>query len=193
MLRSSASLYLLRYCQAPSGPLRLDSAAPLQPSTALPDSHPWWQLTSQIETSYAQPFISEDAALGALEQALIKAVADQALADVPLGAFLSGGIDSSLVTTLLQIQSSRPVRTFTIAFEEARFNEAPYAAAVAAHLGTEHEETMLTCADACALIPKLPQLYSEPFCRFFTAPNTPGVSRSPPSRPHCGPLWRWRG
>ena len=166
---------LLRFCYVPA-PLSIYSGIsklpaghfvsiplPLQPSTALPDSHPWWQLTSQIETCYAQPFISEDAALGALEQALTKAVADQALADVPLGAFLSGGIDSSLVTTLLQIQSNRPVRTFTIAFEDAAFNEAPHARAVAAHLGTEHEETMLTSADARALIPQLPQLYSEPF------------------------------
>ena len=166
---------LLRFCYVPA-PLSIYSGIsklpaghfvsiplPLQPSTALPDSHPWWQLTSQIETCYAHPFISEDAALGALEQALIKAVADQALADVPLGAFLSGGIDSSLVTTLLQIQSNRPVRTFTIAFEDAAFNEAPHARAVAAHLGTEHVETMLTSADARALIPQLPQLYSEPF------------------------------
>ena len=85
---------------------------------------------------------------------------------MPLGAFLSGGIDSSLITALLQAQSSRPVRSFTIAFPmggEAGFNEAPYARAVAAHLGTDHSEIVLTAADARALIPALPRLYSEPF------------------------------
>ena len=90
------------------------------------------------------------------------------MADVPLGAFLSGGIDSSLITALLQAQSSRPVRSFTIAFPEAGggesgFNEAPYAKAVAAHLGTHHTEVALTASDARALIPLLPRLYSEPF------------------------------
>jgi len=95
-------------------------------------------------------------------------VGEQAIADVPLGAFLSGGIDSSLITALLQAHSSRPVRSFTIAFPdagsgEAGFNEAPYAAAVAAHLGTNHSEVALTAADAQALIPQLPRLYSEPF------------------------------
>ncbi|KZR90561.1 asparagine synthase (glutamine-hydrolyzing) [Synechococcus sp. MIT S9508] len=166
---------LLRFCYVPA-PLSIYAGItklppghcvsiplPLQPSAALPASRPWWQLNSQIETSYAQPFSSETEALETLEQALTQAVADQALSDVPLGAFLSGGIDSSLVTALLQSQSSRPVRTFTIAFEEAGFNEAPYARAVAAHLGTDHYETTLTSADALALIPQLPQLYSEPF------------------------------
>jgi asparagine synthase (glutamine-hydrolysing) len=90
------------------------------------------------------------------------------LADVPLGAFLSGGIDSSLITALLQAQSSRPVRSFTIAFPDAGggesgFNEAPYARAVADHLGTDHSEVALTAADARGLIPQLPRLYSEPF------------------------------
>ncbi|MDC0315945.1 asparagine synthase (glutamine-hydrolyzing) [Synechococcus sp. AH-551-G15] len=166
---------LLRFCYVPpplsiyAGIAKLPAGhwvsipLPLQPGAALPASRPWWQLTSLIETSYAQPFSSEAEALEALEQALSQAVAGQALADVPLGAFLSGGIDSSLVTALLQSQSSRPVRTFTIGFEEAGFNEAPYARAVASYLGTDHAETFLTSADARALIPQLPQLYSEPF------------------------------
>ena len=166
---------LLRFCYVPAplsiyaGIVKLPAGhyvsipLPLHPSAALPASRPWWQLTSQIETSCNQPFHSEVEALEALELALSQAVADQALADVPLGAFLSGGIDSSLVTTLLQNQSSRPVRTFTIAFEEDGFNEAPFASAVAAHLGTDHHETVLTSADARALIPQLPKLYSEPF------------------------------
>jgi asparagine synthase (glutamine-hydrolysing) len=100
-----------------------------------------------------------------------QAVADQAMADVPLGSFLSGGIDSSLITALLQTNSSRPVRSFTIGFEEVGFNEAPYARDVAAHLGTDHQETLLTTADARELIPQLPLLYSEPFADSSQVPT----------------------
>jgi asparagine synthase (glutamine-hydrolysing) len=136
---------------------------PLDPDAPLPASRPWWQLSDVIQAGYADPLDSVADALELLEHTLSQAVADQAIADVPLGSFLSGGIDSSLITALLQRQSSRPVRTFTIGFEEAGFNEAPYACAVAAHLGTDHIEARLTSADARALIPQLPQLYSEPF------------------------------
>ena len=94
---------------------------------------------------------------------IVAAVQQQSLADVQLGSFLSGGIDSSLVTALLQAHSRRPVRTFTIGFEEAGFNEAPHARSVAMHLGTEHTEIILSPAEAQALIPQLPNLYSEPF------------------------------
>jgi asparagine synthase (glutamine-hydrolysing) len=128
----------------------------------LPSPHPWWDLEAAVQVG--EPFASEAAALAALDDVLRQAVAEQAIADVPLGAFLSGGIDSSLITALLQAASSRPVRSFTIAFpDSAGFNEAPYAAAVAAHLGTQHTEVALTAADARALIPALPRLYSEPF------------------------------
>jgi len=138
-------------------PLPLSSAAPL------PISRPWWQLSSIIEAGSAEVFQNDAEALHVLEQSLSQAVAEQAIADVPLGAFLSGGIDSSLIAALLQRQSSQPLRTFTIGFEEAGFNEAPHARAVAKHLGTQHTETLLTSADARALIPQLPQLYCEPF------------------------------
>jgi asparagine synthase (glutamine-hydrolysing) len=132
-------------------------------TTELPQPRAWWCFRSLLAKSLAEPFPDPVAGLEALEVALGTAVRQQSLADVPLGSFLSGGIDSSLITALLQAQSSRPVRTFTIGFEESGFNEAPYARAVAAHLGTDHSETILTAADAQALIPQLPQLYSEPF------------------------------
>ena len=139
--------------------------APLQ----LPSPQPWWNLEQEAARCAGRPpFASEAEALEALAEALQQAVAEQAIADVPLGAFLSGGIDSALITALLQAQSGRPVRSFTIAFPDAGggaagFNEAPHARAVAAHLGTHHTEVALTAADARALIPALPRIYSEPF------------------------------
>ena len=129
----------------------------------LPQSRPWWCFRQMAAESLAEPFSDESEALQALEQALSNALRQQSQADVPFGAFLSGGIDSSLITALLQAQSSRPVRTFTIGFEESGFDEAPHARAVAAHLGTDHRETVLTSADARELIPRLPRLYCEPF------------------------------
>jgi len=136
---------------------------PLLPGVPLPKSRPWWQFNSVIEAGCFASFQDEAEALNALEQSLGLAVGEQAIADVPLGAFLSGGIDSSLIAALFQRQSSQPLRTFTIGFEEEGFNEVPHARAVAQHLGTCHSEILLTSADALALIPQLPQLYSEPF------------------------------
>ena len=131
---------------------------PLNFTEPLPACRPWWKLNQLISAGYTDPFLSDADALEALQQVLANAVAEQAIADVPLGSFLSGGIDSSLITALLQAQSSRPVRSFTIGFEEDGFNEAPFARAVASHLGTDHIETILTSSDACRLIPQLPHL-----------------------------------
>ncbi|MEO5800707.1 MAG: asparagine synthase (glutamine-hydrolyzing) [Gemmatimonadales bacterium] len=104
-----------------------------------------------------------DAVADEVEQVLLRVIGQEMVADVPLGAFLSGGIDSSLIVALMQAQSSRPVKTFTVGFHEAAFNEADHAKAVAAHLGTEHTEHYLSAHDALDVIPSIATMFDEPF------------------------------
>ena len=106
---------------------------------------------------------SEDDAANELETLLRDSVRIRMISDVPLGVFLSGGIDSSIVTALMQAQSAAPIRTFTVGFKETAYDEAPYAAAVARHLGTDHTELYMSTDDALRVIPKLPAMYDEPF------------------------------
>lgn len=124
----------------------------------------YWSLRDAVEQGQAQPFQGTDAeAITALDDLLRDAVQRQQLADVPLGAFLSGGVDSSTIVALMQAQSSQPVKTFTIGFHESAYNEAPYAKAVAHHLGTDHTELYVTPEEARAVISRLPEIYDEPF------------------------------
>ncbi len=125
---------------------------------------PYWSARTIFEAGQVQPFTgSEGDILADLDLLLRDAVAMRMVADVPLGAFLSGGIDSSLVVALMQVQAAQPVKTFTIGFDEAAHNEAEEAKRVAQHLGTEHFELFLSPQVALDVVPRLPALYDEPF------------------------------
>ncbi len=123
----------------------------------------YWSYKEVVRAGLSDPIQDEREALEQLERALAGAIQSQSVADVPVGAFLSGGIDSSSVVALYQKHSSRQVRTFSIGFEEIGFNEAEYAKVVARHFGTEHNERYVTVDDTREIIPLLPKMYDEPF------------------------------
>ena len=129
-----------------------------------PETVRYWTLDAAVDKASKDPFTGGDEeAEDALDTLLRDAVKRQMVADVPLGAFLSGGIDSSMVVASMQAQSSRPVRTFSIGFHEDGYNEAQHAKAVARHLGTDHTELYVTPAEALAVVPHLTEWYDEPF------------------------------
>jgi asparagine synthase (glutamine-hydrolysing) len=169
-INTSAALHqagnLLDETHMPSVPAApIGSTSPLRPSAVRGGlrMHRWWSLALVVEAGAQNQISSEEEALETLEQRLKDAVRVQSLADVPLGAFLSGGVDSSCIVALMQAQASSPVKTFTVGFEEAGFDESPHARAVAEHLGTQHNALFVSAKQAQAVIADLPAMYDEPF------------------------------
>lgn len=169
--RGALALFMRHaYIPAPysiySGIAKLPPASLLVVSRARPEPviANYWSGQSAVEQGVCEPFLgSAEQAVDELESRLKDAIGRQMVADVPLGAFLSGGIDSSTIVSLMQAQSPRPVKTFTIGFHEEGFNEAEHAATVARHLGTDHTELYVTASQAMEVIERLPSLYDEPF------------------------------
>ncbi len=124
----------------------------------------YWGMKGVVETALSNPFKGTDGqALSELESILSNSISDQMTSDVPLGAFLSGGIDSSTIVALMQSQSVNRIKTFTIGFNEKGYDEARHAKDVARHLGTEHTELYVTSSQAMDVIPRLPAMFDEPF------------------------------
>lgn len=145
----------------------------LKPGTNL-SAHmkPYWHHKNAIdEAKAAAPERSEAETIDAFEELLTQCVQDRLISDVPVGAFLSGGIDSSTVVALMQKGRSQPVQTYAIGFEEKGYDEAPYAQDIAQHLGTDHHELYVSAQDARDVIPHLPTLYDEPFADISAIPT----------------------
>lgn len=123
----------------------------------------WWSVAERFAVGAQDPFSDEGEALTMLEARLNESIALQSRADVPLGVFLSGGIDSSLIAALLQHQFNKRIPSFTVGFDYEKYDESVYARDVASHLGTDHHELRVTDAAAKAVIPALPTIYDEPF------------------------------
>lgn len=169
--RDSLALYMRHNCiggshSIYSGIKKLEPGQLLTVSRKSPSPivQTWWSGINIAKEGSVNHFSgSAIESVDMLEALLSNAIGQQMMADVPLGAFLSGGIDSSTVVALMQAQSSRPVKTFSIGFNEKGYNEAQHAKVVAKHLGTDHTELYVTPQQALAVIPRLPSLYSEPF------------------------------
>jgi asparagine synthase (glutamine-hydrolysing) len=169
--RNSLALYLRHNC-VPAPHTIYRGFSKLPPGSILtlgspqeqPEVRCFWSVVQVAEDGLRRRFNGTEAeGIEELETKLREAIAIRMIADVPLGAFLSGGIDSSTVVALMQAQSSRPVKTYTIGFREDAYNEAAHAKRVAAHLGTDHTELFVSPKDALDVVPQLPHMYDEPF------------------------------
>jgi asparagine synthase (glutamine-hydrolysing) len=171
--RGSLSLFM-RHSYVPSPYSIFEGVAKLAPGTVLridpqaphAGSRPvaYWSAKEAAEAGQAARWKpTPEEAADALEALLRDSARLRMVADVPLGAFLSGGIDSATVVAMMQAESSRPVRTFTVGFGESRYDESARARAVAAHLGTEHTELRVSASEAQAVIPRIPDIWDEPF------------------------------
>jgi asparagine synthase (glutamine-hydrolysing) len=138
---------------------------------AVPEAY--WSLAAVAENGQKSPFTgTESEAVEALQNVLTQSIRGQMLADVPLGALLSGGIDSSMVVALMQSQSDRPVKTYSIGFHEKQFDESGYARDVAKHLGSEHTELYMGAKDVLNAVPNMPSMYDEPFADSSQLPTS---------------------
>ena len=131
----------------------------------------WYDFKEVVNSASQNLFTDFDEASLALETELATVIKLQSLSDVPLGAFLSGGVDSSAIVALMQKQSKKPIKTFTIGFEDPDFDESTFAREVASHLMTDHSELLVTAEDAQSIIPDLPHLYCEPFADYSQIPT----------------------
>ena len=170
-IKTQAVASFMRHNYVPAPHTIYHDVYKLEPGTILtlpwrgePKLEKFWDARQVALTGIQNPLDESDAALtDRLETLLIDAIGKRMMADVPLGAFLSGGIDSSTVVALMKAANSGPVKTFSIGFEQAGFNEAPYAAAIARHLCTDHTELMVTPREALDVVPKLAEMFDEPF------------------------------
>lgn len=136
-------------------------------------SKPYWQLRDSVDGREIDRRAPDDPEIiTELDGLLTNAVGQRMLSDVPLGAFLSGGVDSSLIVALMQKQSTRPVKTFTIGYWEDNYNESAEAARVAKHLCTEHHEYYISSRECLGVIARLPEIYDEPFADSSQIPTT---------------------
>jgi len=139
---------------------------------AVAQLHEYWSMKRSVGEAVSNRFTETEEAVPALEAALLESVRMRMISDVPLGAFLSGGVDSSLIVALMQQNSDRPVETFSMGFEVDGYDESGHARAVAEHLGTRHHEHRVTAEDALAIVPELGDLYDEPFADSSQIPTT---------------------
>lgn len=180
-INRDAVALLLRYNYIPApysiwqGISKLPQATTITLRIGQTDAKPeaYWSLATVAENGQLSPFTgSESEAAETLHDVLSQSIRGQMLADVPLGALLSGGIDSSMVVALMQSQSSRPVKTYSIGFHEKQFDESGYARDVAKHLGTEHTELFMSAKDVFNAVPNMPHMYDEPFADSSQLPTS---------------------